>query len=103
MQLADFTSDAFKYNLNTSSGSYGSLPRPVSAAIEHISYGIEKNPDRFMRHTVLPLLAKAREGVAKLLGADVDECVFVPNATHGVNTVLRNLIWSKDDVIVESK
>jgi selenocysteine lyase/cysteine desulfurase len=26
----------------------------------------------------------------------VDTCVFVPNATTGVNTVLRNLVWNPD-------
>ena len=56
-----------------------------------------------MRHTVIPRLTEARAAVARLLGADTDECVFVPNATHGVNTVLRNLIWDTDDIIVGSK
>jgi hercynylcysteine S-oxide lyase len=34
--------------------------------------------------------------VAALLRAPVDTCVFVSNATVGVNTVLRNLAWAAD-------
>lgn len=35
--------------------------------------------------------------MAKLLHAPhVDTVVFVPNATVGVNTVLRNLTWDED-------
>lgn len=41
-----------------------------------------------------------RETVAKLIGAELDEVVFVPNATHALNTVLRNFEWREGDVIV---
>jgi selenocysteine lyase/cysteine desulfurase len=40
--------------------------------------------------------------IAILIDADVDECILIPNANHGVNTVLRNLDWKKGDVIVKS-
>lgn len=55
-----------------------------------------------MRLTYQPLWFRCRQGVAHLIGADVDECVLVPNATHGVNTVLRNIDWKKGDVIIKS-
>lgn len=48
------------------------------------------------------LWTRCRERVAKLIGAHVDECVLVPNAIHGVNTVLRNIDWKKGDVILKS-
>jgi len=38
--------------------------------------------------------------VAKLLHVPMEECVFVKNATTGVNTVLRNLVFKEGDVIV---
>jgi selenocysteine lyase/cysteine desulfurase len=34
--------------------------------------------------------------VAKILRAPVDTVVFVSNATIGVNTVLKNLVWNED-------
>jgi len=52
--------------------------------------------------TYEPLWNRCRERVANLIGAGVDECVLVPNTTHGVNTVLRNLDWKKGDVIIQS-
>ena len=55
-----------------------------------------------MRLTYAALWIRCRERVANLIGAGVDECVLVPNATHGVNTVLRNIDWKKGDVIVQS-
>jgi selenocysteine lyase/cysteine desulfurase len=38
--------------------------------------------------------------VAKLLNVDVNEVVFVPNATTAINTVLRNLEFAQGDVII---
>ena len=55
-----------------------------------------------MRLTYTPLLKESRNKVAQFLEVDTDDIVLVPNATHGVNTVLRNFIWNKDDVIIFS-
>lgn len=86
----------------TAIGSYGTLPLPVLRASEERAREVEKNPDRFMRITYTPLLKESRNKVAQFLEVDTDEIVLVPNATHGVNTVLRNFIWNKDDVIIFS-
>ncbi|KAK0432665.1 lectin [Armillaria borealis] len=41
-----------------------------------------------------------REKVASFIGvSDVNEVVLVPNASNGVNTVLKNFIWEAEDVI----
>lgn len=49
----------------------------------------------------MPMLVSVRERIAKLVGvADVDEVVIVPNSSHGLNTVLKNIIWEEGDVIV---
>lgn len=83
-------------------GSYGTLPLPVLRDSEERAREVEKNPDRFMRLTYTPLLKESRNKVAQFLEVDTDDIVLVPNATHGVNTVLRNFIWNKDDVIIFS-
>jgi selenocysteine lyase/cysteine desulfurase len=41
-----------------------------------------------------------RQRIAALIGAKTDECVLVPNASYAISTVLRNIEWQKDDVIV---
>ena len=84
------------------SGSYGSIPIPVSQACKTIADEVEGNPDKFMRLTYEAPWIRCRERIASLIGAHVDECVLVPNATHGVNTVLRNIDWKKGDVIIKS-
>ena len=78
-------------------------PLPVLTACEKMTREIEANPDRFMRSTYIPILRDVRARVAKLIGAEADECVIVPNATHGVNTVLRNFDWNEGDIIVKSR
>jgi selenocysteine lyase/cysteine desulfurase len=46
---------------------------------------------------MIPLV---REKVAKLINSPVENVVLVPNATHGINTILRNYDWSADDYLV---
>ncbi|PBK87068.1 PLP-dependent transferase [Armillaria gallica] len=47
------------------------------------------------------MLIAVREKIASFIGVnDVDEVVLMPNASHGVNTVLKDFIWEEGDVIV---
>jgi hercynylcysteine S-oxide lyase len=81
-------------------GSYGSLPIPVKAACDRWASQIEVNPDLFFRRRYQPLLVSVRERLAELIGANTDECVMVPNTSHGLNTVLRNFEWHHGDIII---
>jgi selenocysteine lyase/cysteine desulfurase len=54
----------------------------------------------FIRYTYPKMLDESRKAVAELLNAPVEGVVFVPNASTGTNTVLRNLVFSPGDVIV---
>lgn len=80
-------------------GSYGTTPRPVLEAVRALSDRIESNPDLFHRIDFKPLLDEARSRAAQIIGANRDEVVFVPNASMGVNTALRNFDWEEDDII----
>ena len=42
----------------------------------------------------------ARLALAQFVGADVRDLVFVPNATAGVNTVLRSLRFKRGDELL---
>lgn len=44
------------------------------------------------------MLSQSRGAIAPLIGADKDEVVFVPNASTGINTVLRNLHFDDGDI-----
>jgi len=80
-------------------GSYGTTPRPVLEAINQLTLRIEANPDLFHRVEYKPMLVNARQKVADLIGAKLDEVVLVSNASMGVNTILRNFDWEEGDII----
>lgn len=58
------------------------------------------NPDLFHRFTQTELIRNVRERMTGFIGAaHMDEVVFVPNASHGLNTVLRSFIYNEGDII----
>jgi selenocysteine lyase/cysteine desulfurase len=81
-------------------GSFGTFPRVVRDALRKSQDECEAKPDSFIRFAYPKALDVSRQAVANLLNAPVDTCVFVPNATTGVNTVLRNLVFAEGDVIL---
>ena len=46
------------------------------------------------------MLDQARAALAQFTGARPDDLVFVPNATSGVNTVLRSLVFDAGDELL---
>ncbi|EHA47913.1 hypothetical protein MGG_17802 [Pyricularia oryzae 70-15] len=92
--LQDFLIDPKFRNMNH--GSFGVIPRPVHAARRYYQDKSEERPDVWIRYNWSQLLEGSRAAVAPLLGVDKDTIAFVPNATVGVNTVLRNLVWNDD-------
>src|SRR4051794_13599504 len=79
-----------------SSGSFGTYPRAIRDKQREYLDQCEAAPDIFIRYDYPKLLDVSRAAVAKLLNAPVSTVVYVPNATTGVNTVLRNLAWNPD-------
>lgn len=72
-------------------GSYGACPRTILNDQFELRAQLEMNPMRFLVRDYPPLLDAAREDVARLVGASNEDLVFVPNATTGVNAVIRSL------------
>lgn len=72
-------------------GSFGSCPRPVLEFQRAMRDRLERQPVSFLVRELEPLLDAARADLARFVGADPDNIVFVPNATTGVNTVLHSL------------
>ena len=64
---------------------------------------MEKNIDSFIRLQLPEYLRPARHRMAAFVGAGPEEIVFVPNASHGINTVLRSFVWNKDDIIITGR
>jgi isopenicillin-N epimerase len=61
---------------------------------------LENEPLRFFNREWEPLLDASREKLAAFVGADVEDLVFVPNATTGVNAVLRSLSFQPGDELL---
>lgn len=68
-------------------------------------YATESQPDRFIRYDASEHISSSRRGIAKLLNTSPDECVFVQNATVGLNTILRNLLptFTSQDVTLDPR
>src|SRR5216684_4840513 len=81
-------------------GSFGATPRPVLARQDEMRRRLEEEPVRFMVRELEPLLDAARAEVARFAGADPADIAFLPNATAGVNAVLRSLDLDKHDEII---
>lgn len=85
-------------------GSFGSLPNVVREAYNTISEEVERNPDLFIRRRLGERVCEVRRRLAGLLGAHEDECVLIPNVTHGINLILRSFVWTPGgDVIIYSE
>ena len=72
-------------------GSYGACPRPVIAAQQALRDRLEREPARFFNREAPPLLAAAREELARFVGAPAAGLAFVPNVTTAINSVLRSV------------
>jgi isopenicillin-N epimerase len=81
-------------------GSFGACPIPVLEAQTCFREQLEKEPLRFFMREFEPLLDHARNELAAFVGAGADELAFVPNATTGVNAVLRSLSFAPDDELL---
>ncbi|KAG9235860.1 pyridoxal phosphate-dependent transferase, partial [Amylocarpus encephaloides] len=77
-------------------GSFGTFPKAISDLRRAYLDECEKSPDPFIRYELGKIMDQNRKAVANLMGAPVETVVFVPNATTGVNTVLRNIEWNED-------
>ncbi len=81
-------------------GSFGACPTAVLAVQQELRSRLERQPLRFLGREFEALLDQAREALATFVGASVEDLVFVPNATTGVNAVLRSLTFSPTDELL---
>jgi isopenicillin-N epimerase len=81
-------------------GSFGACPIPVLAFQQQLRERLERQPLQFFGRDFEILLDQARESLAEFVGAAAQDLVFVPNATTGVNAVLRSLSFSPSDELL---
>jgi isopenicillin-N epimerase len=81
-------------------GSFGACPSAVLEMQASLRMEMEREPVDFLVENLPARLDAAREALAAFLGAAPEDLVFVPNATAGVNAVLRSLILGPGDELL---
>ena len=81
-------------------GSFGSCPLPVLEFQREVQERMERQPVKFFVRDLEELLDWARVRLGKFLGGKAENLVFVPNATSGVNAVLRSLTFEPGDELL---
>ncbi|ESK85204.1 aminotransferase family protein [Moniliophthora roreri MCA 2997] len=98
--LSDFMLAPEFINLNH--GSFGALPHTIQKVYNTVTEEVERNPDHFIRRKLGIHVAEVQKRLAALVGAGEDECVVIPNVTHGIFVILRSMAWSEGDVLVHT-
>ncbi len=81
-------------------GSFGACPRPVLALQAELRARLERQPVQFMARELEGRLDEARAALATFVRALPADLAFVPNATSGVNAVLRSLVFAPGDELL---
>jgi isopenicillin-N epimerase len=81
-------------------GSFGACPTAILEKQSELRARLEREPVDFLVRALPGLLAEARAALAAFVGADGDDLAFVPNATAGVNAVVRSLDFSPGDELL---
>ncbi|MDX2216241.1 MAG: aminotransferase class V-fold PLP-dependent enzyme [Oculatellaceae cyanobacterium bins.114] len=81
-------------------GSFGACPITVLDKQNWLRSRLEAEPVRFVEDVYESLLDASRQTLADFLGTQPDHLVFVPNATTGINTVLRSLSFQPTDELL---
>ena len=84
-------------------GAYGACPAPVFARYQELQRELERNPSEFLGRRFHELLAEARAALAEFVGARPEDLVFVPNATAGLNAVIRSLRFGPEDEVLTTR
>ena len=81
-------------------GSFGACPVPVLETQTRLRNRLERGPVQFLLREFDGLAISARAKTAAFIGVDPDDLAFVPNATTGVNTILRSLSFAAGDELL---
>jgi len=81
-------------------GSFGACPSGVLEVQRALRDRMERQPVLFHWRELEGLLDESRAALARFIGADANDVAFVPNATAGVNAVLRSLDFRPGDELL---
>jgi isopenicillin-N epimerase len=83
-------------------GSFGATPRSVFEKYQRWQRELEREPVEFLGRRFNDLMRDARAALATYIHTNADDIVYVPNATTGLNIVVRSLQLGPGDEILTS-
>jgi isopenicillin-N epimerase len=81
-------------------GSFGACMKAVLEVQRGWRDKLEAHPVRFLARELEDLLDWTRSEIGAFVGAEPDDLALMPNATTGINTVLRSLRFEKGDELL---
>lgn len=81
-------------------GSFGATPKSVFKEYNRWQKLLENQPVKFLGRDFNDLMNSSRQILAEELHTDVNNLVYIPNATHGVNIVAQSLKLEAGDEIL---
>ncbi len=81
-------------------GAFGACPIPILEKQYQFRQQLEQQTFHYFVREYEALLDQARQELACFVGANSEELVFVPNATTGINAVLRSLPFTENDELL---
>ena len=81
-------------------GSFGACMKATLEVQRGWRDKLEAHPVRFLARDLEDLLDWSRSEIGAFVGADADDLALMPNATAGVNTVLRSLHFDRGDELI---
>ncbi|MCB0337105.1 MAG: aminotransferase class V-fold PLP-dependent enzyme [Bdellovibrionales bacterium] len=81
-------------------GALGVTPQSIWKRVHEINLETEKNPIHFYDREGRALFLTVRTKLADYVGSKVSELMVLPNATYGINAILKSLRFNPGDEIV---
>ena len=88
--------------INLNAGGLGSCPTPVLDVQARWREKMERRPHEFLLRELEGQMLVVREALGRFVGSDPEHLAMVPNATAGVNAVLRSLDFQPGDEVLTS-
>ena len=81
-------------------GSFGACPKEVFEDYIQWQYLLEKEPVQFIAFEGANYVKNARSALADYINCDANDLVFVPNPTHAVNLIAKNMKLAAGDEVL---
>ncbi len=81
-------------------GSFGATPFAIREEQRKWQDLLEEEPVRFYEDLAMGFMENSRNALANMLQCDAEDLAIIENATTGVNTILRSLVFNEGDEIL---